>query len=195
FTSAQTCRDAVEALASSVLEATLVDRLKLGSPTLARPDPPSEAEHATSTSCWCQNPSADPQLTTGALRSTLKVYGPAVALFPMASVNAWLPVEALALSVPSATVVAREADVAPDMPEPPSVAAQLTDWLSPYQTLGLGAVQVTLGAFLSILFPLMFAGDAAQLLTASHAWVPPADAAAFEVSVPLATLVGRLTVW
>src|SRR5206468_1776410 len=80
FTLSQTCRDAVEALESSVLEATLVDRLKLESPTLARPDPPSEAEHATSTSCWCQNPSADPQLTTGALRSTLKVYGPAVAL-------------------------------------------------------------------------------------------------------------------
>ena len=81
------------------------------------------------------------------------------------------------------------------MPEPPSVAAQLTDWLSPYQTLGLGAVQLMLGAFLSILFPLMFAGDAAQLLTASQAWAPPADAGAFEVSVPLATLVVRLTVW
>src|SRR5438552_1230126 len=61
----------VDALGVSVLAGTVVLRLNVASAGLARPAPPSEAVQAMLTSAGCQDPSAEPQLTAGALRSTL----------------------------------------------------------------------------------------------------------------------------
>src|SRR2546429_9801506 len=69
----------VDALLVSVPAATLDVKLKLASAALARPEPPSLAVHAIETSDACHAPSAEPQLTVGALRSILlPVIGPAV---------------------------------------------------------------------------------------------------------------------
>src|SRR5439155_17850327 len=80
LTASHTWWEPVEASLVSVPAATKVDRLKTASAGSARSDPPSEAVQAMETSVACQAPSAEPQLTLGALRSTLMpVKEPAVA--------------------------------------------------------------------------------------------------------------------
>src|SRR5207244_11298922 len=60
------------------------------------------------TSAGCQDPSAEPHETVGALRSTLlPETGPAVAELPTASATDLLPVDALGVSVLAGTVVFR----------------------------------------------------------------------------------------
>src|SRR5512143_373892 len=64
-----TLRVPVAALAVSVPAGTEVERLKLASAGLARPEPPSPAVQAMLTSFACHWPSAVPQLTAGAVVS------------------------------------------------------------------------------------------------------------------------------
>ena len=79
-------------------------------------------------------------------------------------------------------------------PEPPSVAVHAKETSSACQVVS-GNGQLTEGALRSTLLPAMLAGEAAQLLTASQAWAPPAEAAALAVSNPAPTEVVRLTSW
>jgi hypothetical protein len=61
----------VDALAVSTPAATFVDRLKLASPALRRPEVGSLAVQGMSTLFACQSPSAEPQFTFGAVLSIL----------------------------------------------------------------------------------------------------------------------------
>ncbi len=98
----------VEALAFSVLAATLVTRLKLASPAFAKPEPPSVAVQAMETSAACQLASAEPQETTGDFLSTLNENGPTVTQLSRLSQTCRVPVPAVAVSLFTATLVDSE---------------------------------------------------------------------------------------
>src|SRR5258708_5264531 len=68
-----TVRLFVKALAVSVPAGTEVVKLKLASAPLANPERVSLAEQAITTSLACHNPSGDPQVTEGGVRSTRTV--------------------------------------------------------------------------------------------------------------------------
>ena len=86
FTASQMLRLLVEALLLSTPEATFVESVKLVSAGFARPDPPSLAVAAITTSTACHCPSAEPRL-------------------PTTSQTVRMPVEAFAVSVSPATLV------------------------------------------------------------------------------------------
>jgi hypothetical protein len=76
----------VEAFEFSLPAATEVERLKLASDELARPEPPSKAVQASDTFELCQRPSAEAHEAEGGFRSILlPLIGPAVAQFPARS--------------------------------------------------------------------------------------------------------------
>src|SRR3989442_5674049 len=66
----QTWSEPVEAFAVSLPDGTLVERVKLASDALARPDPESAAVHASETSVACQSPSGCAHWRVGAVVST-----------------------------------------------------------------------------------------------------------------------------
>jgi hypothetical protein len=84
----------------------------------------------------CQTPSGEPHEIEGALRSTLKLYGPAVAQLLALSQTWCVPVGALASSEPLATLVVSEKVASPEFarPDPLSLEVQLTVTSAPYQT-------------------------------------------------------------
>src|SRR5215472_14789444 len=77
----QICRLSVKALAVSVPDGTMVDRVKLASPGLARPDSASLAVHWRLTSLACHWPSGAAHVNVGATLS--KHNGPYFAKPPM----------------------------------------------------------------------------------------------------------------
>src|SRR5947208_3477418 len=101
---------------------TVVFRVAVSDP--ATPDPPSEAEQAMLTSTGCQDPSAAPQLTAGALRSTWlpEMSAGEAAQLPAVSQALSVPAEAAALpfSDPLPTAVDRDTTWVAG-PDPPSV--------------------------------------------------------------------------
>src|SRR5438309_501361 len=82
---------------------------------------------------------------------------------------------ALLLSSPTATVVFNVNVAAPATPDPPSVAVHNRPTSLECQRPSAGAHD-TVGAFLSIMFPAMLAGDAAVVVAVQAAFiaVPPA---------------------
>ena len=139
----------VDALASSVLLATLVCRLKLPSAAFARPEPPSLAVQFTETSAACQAPSPLPQDTTGDFRSTMKVKPTLTQLVRLSHTDR-VGVSALLVSVPAGTVVESEKEASAELARPDgSDAVQGTVTLSAYQIVRFGTVQLTVGALLS----------------------------------------------
>src|SRR5829696_2335415 len=164
----------------------------------ATPDPPSLADQmAVAELPWMIGVDGQTIVTTGPFLSTLlPPSGPAVVVFPTASFKDFVPVCALAVSLPAGTFVESEkvASLAGSRPEPPSAAVHARETSVADQALA-GPAHENVGALRSTLLPPMSAGEGAQLSTASQAWSPLADAAALSVSAPAATLVVRSTSW
>src|SRR4029079_2769271 len=118
------------------------------------------------------------------------------AQFPTSS-HAWVPpadADALEVSDPAATLVNKLTSRFP-APEPPSMYRQCNVTSPACHNPSALSQPDSSGAFLPIMLPPMSPGEAAQFPTSSHAWVPPADADASEVSHPAATLVDKRTSW
>src|SRR5215216_5336940 len=167
----------VWALLFSLPSATLVDKEKFASLVGLRPEPPSEAVQLKVWLVACQSLSAVGQEKLGAFLSTLTpVMAGAVTVLPATSVRVLVPVEALLVSLPAATVVDREKleSLAGVRPEPPSEAVQLKVWLVACQSLSAVGHE-KLGAFLSTLTPVM-AGAVTVLPATSVRVLVPVEA-------------------
>src|SRR5262249_15334678 len=117
------------------------------------PDPPSVLVQWIVASLACQLASAVPQVTSGALRSTLKEDGPMVTQLVSASQTERLPVPAVAGSLVAPTLVesVNEASALGLARPDASDAVHGTFTLAPYHRFGLGTVQFTIGASASAL--------------------------------------------
>ena len=119
----------VRALLVSAPSAIVVEREKLASVVGVTPEPPSVAVQAISTLSLCHMPSAEPQEIAGAFLSTFRPeIASVVTELPTPSVSSFVPVAALLVSVPPATLVesANSLSVAGARPDPPSAAEQST---------------------------------------------------------------------
>ena len=190
-TASQTWTLFVLALASSAPAATFVTRFNEACDAVSSPTPPSVDVHAIDALVASQAALAEPQDTTGPLRSILlPVTGPAVEQLPTASQTWTLFVLAFAFSVPGATLVV-SVTVACDgvaRPDAASEAVQSIDALVASHC-ALAVPQDTTGPLRSILLPAI--GPAVvQLAAVSH--TVTLFVLALASSTPAATLVVRL---
>jgi hypothetical protein len=170
----------------SVPAGTLVDSEKLESLVADKPEPPSVAVQPRLTSVPDHAAGAGSQENVGAFLSIwLPPIGPADAELPTASATVRLPVDAFAVSAPAATLVDNEKLASPALasPEPPSAAVQPIETSAACQTPS-AEPQLTAGAFLSILLPMI---EAAALELPALSKTVRDPVAAFGSSTPAAT--------